>query len=108
MILVFKPMDSSGIIDLDFERIEFECECGCGFAPMDIKVLEGVQAVRDWADNKVVITSGCRCFGVSARLYVDRYPNEPWTLILERIKRSYHPKGMAADFKVFGKTPEQV
>lgn len=44
-----------------FSREEFACKCGCGFAVVDVKLLEVLEVVREYFDQPVTITSACRC-----------------------------------------------
>lgn len=44
-----------------FSREEFACKCGCGFAVVDVKLLEILEAVREHFEQPVTITSSCRC-----------------------------------------------
>jgi uncharacterized protein YcbK (DUF882 family) len=48
-------------ISKHFSREEFACKCGCGFAVVDVKLLEVLEAVREYFDQPVTITSACRC-----------------------------------------------
>jgi len=44
-----------------FERSEFACKCGCGFATVDVELLNVLTKVRMHFDSPVIINSGCRC-----------------------------------------------
>jgi len=83
-----------GDISQHFNRSEFACQCGCGFDTVDIELIEVLETVRQHFASPVKITSGCRCnshnFKVGGAI------------------ESKHCKGIAADFKVQGKTPQEV
>lgn len=49
-----------GTISLNFDREEFECQCGCGFNTVDAELLKMVQAARDEL-GPIKINSACRC-----------------------------------------------
>ena len=83
-----------GDLSKDFSRSEFACGCGCGFATVDVKLLELLQVIRAHFKKPVAITSGCRC-------------NE----YNEKVGGSYgskHKQGIAADIKVKDTKPEDV
>ncbi len=44
----------------NFERIEFECNCGCGRADMDPAFMQRIQKMRNYV-GPMKITSGFRC-----------------------------------------------
>lgn len=44
-----------------FTRDEFACQCGCGFSTVDAELLEVLEDVREFFNEPVTITSGCRC-----------------------------------------------
>ncbi len=44
-----------------FDRSEFACKCGCGFATVDVELLMLLEAIRKRFNKPVVVTSGCRC-----------------------------------------------
>lgn len=83
-----------GDISAHFNRSEFECQCGCGFDTVDVELIETLESVRQYFMSPVTITSGCRCPSHNKKIggAVD----------------SWHVIGRAADFKVQGKTPQQV
>ena len=76
-----------------FSRLEFACQCGCGFDTVDISTLSILEAVRDHF-GPVVVTSGCRCEEHNKR--VGGSPN------------SQHKFARAADIKVSSTKPETV
>lgn len=49
------------MISKHFARKEFACKCGCGFATVDVKLIELLELVREHFRKPVIITSGCRC-----------------------------------------------
>lgn len=44
-----------------FNRSEFACKCGCGFAVADIELVAVLEDVRTHFDSPVIINSACRC-----------------------------------------------
>jgi hypothetical protein len=82
------------VFDRGFIRSEFGCNCGCGLDTIDAETLEVLVKIKRWANNAVVVTSGCRC----ARWNADcgGYPS------------SWHLRFRASDIIVIGKTPRQV
>lgn len=76
-------------VSRNFNRDEFACKCGCGFAAADAELLMVLEDVREhFGDKPVTITSGCRC-----KEHNDKVGGSP---------NSVHTKGMAADFKIQG------
>lgn len=49
-----------GDLSKNFDKVEFECKCGCGFADVDTQLVSMLQAMRDLV-GPIFITSGCRC-----------------------------------------------
>lgn len=46
----------------NFSRDEFKCQCGeCGYADINMRLVQGLQLLRDKLGRKVHIISGCRC-----------------------------------------------
>lgn len=76
----------------NFTSEEFQCRC-CGKITIEPKLIEVLQTLRDHL-GPIHITSGYRC----------EYHNKD----VGGIKNSYHTRGMAADFKVEGRTPSEV
>lgn len=67
----------------NFKVSEFACKCGCGHNPIDQRVINMCQAIRDEVGVPVRINSGCRCEKHNARV--------------GGVKNSKHIKGLAAD-----------
>ena len=44
-----------------FSRVEFKCQCGCGFDVVDYELGEVLDELRDHYQVPVTINSGCRC-----------------------------------------------
>jgi len=81
--LRIKRMDE---ISKYFSRKEFACRCNCGFATVDVELIEVLQTLRYKFNKPVTITSGCRCPEYN-----------------EKIGGSYgskHKQGIAADIVV--------
>ncbi len=77
-----------------FQRKEFECQCGCGFAGVDAELLTALTKIREHFNAPIPIVSGNRCKDHNAS--VGGAPN------------SYHVRGMAADFTVKDVEPKEV
>ena len=74
-----------GDISKNFNRSEFECQCGeCGLDTVDAELLEMLQHLRD-KFGPLNITSGHRC--------------EDHNNAIKGKKNSYHLQGRAADFQ---------
>lgn len=71
-----------------FDRDEFSCKCSCGFATVDVELLEVLTDVREFFDAPIVITSGCRCY--------------EHNISVGGSKNSKHVQGIASDFYVKG------
>ena len=93
-----------GDLSKNFNRDEFECECGCGFDTVDAGLLRVLQGVADYyktiyANAKIEITSGCRCPEHDEEVQREHNPN-----YIANSSKSKHRVGKAADFKVYVKT----
>jgi uncharacterized protein YcbK (DUF882 family) len=79
----------------NFYRDEFACRCGCGFDTVDIRLVEGLQRLRDSLGGApITINSACRC--VEHNRAVGGEAN------------SQHLLGKAADIVVQGYRPGMV
>ena len=83
-----------GDISTHFNRSEFACKCGCGFATVDVKLLSILEAVRVKFDSPLTINSACRCEIHNAKV--------------GGAKGSKHKQGIAADIVVKGVSPNDV
>lgn len=83
-----------GDISTYFSRSEFACECGCGFAAVDIELLGVLEDLREFFKSPVTINSGCRC--------------EEHNHLVGGSSNSQHVKGMAADIRVKNALPGDV
>ncbi len=81
-------------ISTHFDRREFACHCGCGFAAVDKRLNEILEDVRCYFTMPVVINSACRCPDYNQKI--------------GGAKKSQHTKGMAADIKVMNISPDAV
>ncbi len=77
-----------------FRRSEFACHCGCGFAAVDVELLSVLEDLRDSFRSPVHINSACRCAERNAEI-----GSKP---------TSMHQRGMAADIRVKGVSPQMV
>lgn len=75
-----------GDISAKFSRSEFACHCGCGFNTVDTELLGVLEDVREYFNEPVIISSGCRCI--------------PHNTNVGGAPSSQHTKGRAADFSV--------
>lgn len=85
-----------GDLSRNLSRKEFACQCGCGFATVDIGLSPILQFVVDHFQDKykdkivrIKITSGCRC---------ERHNN-----VVGGSSKSMHKEGRAADFYLYDK-----
>lgn len=77
-----------------FQRNEFECSCGCGFATVDVELVEILERLRHYYGAPIKINSGCRC-----KIYNKSIGGSP---------RSRHMEGLAADIDITGVPPHEV
>lgn len=82
------------MISKHFSRSEFACKCGCGFATVDVKLLEILEVVRSHFGRPVIINSACRCESHNEKIGGS--------------KGSKHKEGIAADIVVKGVSPDDV
>lgn len=89
-----------GDLSTNFDRVEFECHCGCGFDTVDSFLLEVLQWLRTKTGKKVTLTSACRCFEWNRVPISEGGPGSN--------DNSQHPLGRGGDVKVEGMTPLKV
>lgn len=77
-----------------FKRSEFACKCGCGFKTVDIDIIEILIRVRTTYQEKVFITSGCRC--------------HKHNVAIKGARNSYHKQGIAVDIQMETIAPERL
>ena len=83
-----------GDLSKNFSRSEFACKCGCGFDTVDVKLVEGLQRLRDMTEEVVTIESGCRCKEHNRKV--------------GGVDTSQHRLGRAADITVEDVDPKEV
>jgi len=83
-----------GDIAQHFDRVNFECHCGCGYDDVDPRVVRIVEDVRMHFNSPTVINSGCRCLA--------------WNRKQGSKDTSQHVMGKAADIAVKGVAPKDV
>ena len=83
-----------GDITDHFSRKEFACNCGCGFAAIDIQIVQALEILRNKICKPIVILSGCRCPAHNAA--VNGSP------------KSQHLCGRAADIAVKGMRKDAI
>ena len=76
------------MISPHYTRAEFACRCGCGFAAVDVQLIDVLERLRRFYNRPIDITSGCRC--------------EAHNQSVGGAPRSYHVRGLAADVIVRG------
>lgn len=79
-----------GDLSANFSKWEFTCKCGCDFCDIDQHLVEALQIIRDVVNRPVLILSGRRC--------------QPHNLAVDGAPDSYHMRGKAADWTIFGLT----
>ena len=96
MIKKYKRSDKLQLAK-NFRLDEFKCKCGkCDPILVDEALVDWLQKIRDHFGRSVNINSGYRCEKHNADPKVGGSPG------------SHHVKGMAADIRVEGVTPEEV
>lgn len=81
----------------NFRLDEFKCKCGkCDPILVDDRLIEWLQKIRDHFGKSITVNSGYRCAKHNADPKTGGSPG------------SHHVKGMAADIRVQGVTPEEV
>ena len=81
----------------NFKLDEFKCKCGkCDPILVDDRLITWLQKIRDHFGKSIHVNSGYRCKAHNASPKVGGSPT------------SHHVKGMAADIRVQGITPEEV
>jgi len=83
-----------GNISAHFNRKEFACHCGCGFAAVDKKLNEILEDVRGYFNVPVMINSACRCAAYNQKV--------------GGAQKSQHVHGLAADVAVVNIPPDTV
>jgi len=77
-----------------FNRSEFACSCGCGLDPVDVKLLEMAEKVREHFGRPIKVHCACRCL---------KHNRE-----IGSKDSSQHPKCKAIDFHVKGVEHQEV
>ena len=83
-----------GDISRNFSRSEFACQCGCGFATADIKLVHLLENIRSHFKTPITITSAARC------------PDH--NKAVGGVKTSKHLQGIACDIQVESVKPYDV
>ena len=84
----------TGDLSKHFSRSEFACKCGCGFDTVDVELLNHLILIREYWQNPLVITSGCRC--LAHNTLVGGHYN------------SGHMRAEAVDFYIKNIEPEKI
>lgn len=96
MVKKYKRKDKARLSE-NFRLDEFKCKCGkCDPILVDDQLIIYLQKIRDHFGKRVNVNSGYRCAKHNADPKVGGSPS------------SHHVKGMAADIRVEGVTPEEV
>jgi len=77
-----------------FMRSEFACQDNCGFDQIDLRLVNGLELLRNHLNKPVIVISGCRC--------------EAHNKAIGGAKYSQHLLGKAADIRVDGMTARQI
>lgn len=86
-----------GDLTKDFSRKEFRCRCGrkdCDAAPIDMKLVTALQALRDLIGAPIHINSAVRCVRHNRRV--------------GGVRNSRHLEGIAADIRCDELTPVEL
>ena len=83
-----------GDLSTNFSRSEFACNCGCGFATADIKLVYLLEAIRERFKKPVKITSAARCKNYNKQV--------------NGVKTSKHLQGIACDVQIKDVKPYDV
>lgn len=83
-----------GDISTHFNRQEYACHCGCGFAAVDKKLNEILEDIRSHFTMPLIINSACRCAAYNKKI--------------GGASKSQHTMGMAADISVMNVHPDTV
>lgn len=84
-----------GDLTKDFSRSEFKCKCGkCDSDDVSMKLVEGLQELRDLIDEPILINSAVRC--------------PAHNKAVGGTSDSQHVKGTAADIRVAGMSPKKL
>lgn len=96
MVNTYKRSDKVQLSE-NFRLDEFKCKCGkCDPILLDDALVDWLQKIRDHFGKSVNVNSGYRCKAHNSSPKVGGNPG------------SHHMKGMAADIRVQGVTPEEV
>ena len=90
-----------------FDRSEFACKCGCGYAIVDAKLLELLTTIRASLDAPITITSGARCYKHN-KAVGGAHPKFDDNRDMIFGTGSQHLWGRAADIVVKGYAPAEV
>ncbi len=82
-----------GDISEHFNRNEFACKCGCGFATVDVELIQVLEDLRQHY-GPVRVNSGCRCSSHNKSVGGS--------------SDSEHMRGTASDITVDGYSPAKV
>lgn len=90
----------------NFSKKEFACKCGCGFAEINIALVNRLQVVRDIVGLPIRMLSGCRCkkhneevggakesqhaLGNAGDWTIDNYPMKSVALMLNEWSGGFH------------------
>ena len=77
-----------------FDREEFACGCNCGFATVDVELIEVLENLREVYNVPIKINSGCRCAKHNKAVGGE--------------DGSKHMQGIAVDIVVSGVSPAKV
>ena len=92
-----------GDLTANFNRKEFACKCGCGFATVDFDLLLALKTIRAKFKKPITINSSCRCLEHNEAVQKEANINYvPYS------SKSKHMQGIAADIVVKDVHPNDV
>lgn len=92
-----------GDVSKYFDRDEFECKCGCGFAAVDVELLKVLNELREHFGRATSFNSACRCYRHNEK--VQKVVNKNY---VEGSSKSKHMQGIAVDVVVSNVSPDNV
>ena len=83
-----------GDLSVNFSRSEFACNCGCGFATVDVELLQLLEIIRQRFKKPIRISSASRC--------------TDYNKLIGGGKASKHLQGIAVDINIKGVKPYDI
>ena len=83
-----------GDLSVNFSRSEFSCNCGCGFATVDVELLQLLEVIRQRFKKPIRISSASRCTNYNKHV--------------GGVKTSKHLQGIAVDIQIKDVKPYDI